>query len=381
MQLFCLRPRCKRRREYVEQRHALLFNQDRRGGPVNLQRPEFTPDLLLRLARLAYRHVRPGDDERHEGAYSPDDRDFAERARGALLTAVLAAPGVAGWNAKLELAADPLFEDLQDRAMAIARERAAEEAEGPAFTEAEVVALDTYGEAPPTTRDAMFAIMRDRLEDIDDLLLQDVSPREAWANIAKEHLMRRELARELRNRANNMYTVDQEAATADEKETDIRLRATRSPQQATIELKIGEKPRSGLDLRKALNDQLLKKYMAAEDCRAGCLVVTIRTNKTWTHPDHGARLDLSGLVAMLNEEASRLTAELGGSIRLMAKGLDLRPRLKTERAAAAKPRRRKPAPKAKKAPKKAATKQRKSQAKKRRRPAPAKKKSRSKKAR
>jgi hypothetical protein len=194
---------------------ALLFNQDRRGGSVNVQRPEFTPDLLLRLARLAYRHIRPGDDVRHEGAYSPEDRDFAERARGALLTAVLAAPGVAGWKAKLELAADPLFEDLKDRAMVIARERAAEEAEGPAFTEAEVVALDTYGEAPPTTRDAMFAIMRDRLEDIDDLLLQDVSPREAWANIAKEHLMRRELARELRSCANSMYTVDQDAASAD----------------------------------------------------------------------------------------------------------------------------------------------------------------------
>ena len=144
--------------------------------------------------------------------------------------------------------------------------------------------------------------------------------------------MRRELARELRNHANHMYTVDQEAATADEKETDIRLRATRSPQQATIELKIGEKPRSAADLRKALKDQLLKKYMAADDCRAGCLVVTVRSGKTWTHPKNRKRLDLSGLIAMLNEEANRLAAKLGGSIRLMAKGLDLRPRLQTERA-------------------------------------------------
>jgi hypothetical protein len=349
---------------------ALLFNQDRRGGSANLQRPEFTPDLLLRLARLAYRHVRPGDDVRHEGAYSPEDRDFSERARGALLIAVLAAPGPAGWKAKLELAADPLFEDLKDRAMVIARERAAEEAEGPAFTEAEVVALDTYGEAPPTTRDAMFAIMRDRLEDIDDLLLQDISPREAWANIAKEHLMRRELARELRSCANSMYTVDQEAATADEKETDIRLRATRSSQQATIELKIGEKPRSAAVLRKAVKDQLLEKYMAAEDCRAGCLVVTIRSNKTWAHPDGGVRLDLMGLIAMLNEEATRLTAELGGSIRLMAKGLDLRPRLKTERAATAKSKKRKPQKptlRSKKARKNVAAKRRKPQMKKRQR--------------
>lgn len=363
---------------------GLLFNQDRRGASVNVQRPEFTPDLLLRLARLAYRHVRAGDDVRHEGAYSPDDRDFAERARGALLAAVLAAPGAAGWKAKLELAADPLFEDLKDRAIAIARERAAEEAEGPAFTEAEVVELDTYGEAPPTTRDDLFAIMRDRLEDIDDLLLQDVSPREAWANIAKEHLMRRELARELRNRANSMYTVDQEAATADEKETDIRLRATRSPQQATIELKIGEKPRSAADLRKALKDQLLKKYMAAEDCRAGCLVVTIRSNKTWTHPDSGKRLDLDGLIAMLNEDAGRLTAELGGSIRLIAKGLNLRPRLKTERAAIMKEKKSKPrkSAKAKKVlKKKVVAKRRKPPARKRQRAAPVNKRSRPKKIR
>jgi hypothetical protein len=362
---------------------SLLFDQDRRGGGVNLQRPEFTPDLLLRLAKLAYRHVRPADDVHHEGAYSPDDRDLAQRARGALLNAILTAAGAAGWNAKLELAADPLFEDLKDRAVAIARERAAEEAEGPAFTEAEVVVLDTYGEAPPTTRDAMFAVMRDRLEDIDDLLQQDVSPREAWANIDKEHLMRRELARELRNNANKMYTVDQEGATADEKETDIRLRATRSQQQATIELKIGEKRRSAADLRKALKDQLLKKYMAADDCRAGCLAVTIRSDKSWTHPDDRTRLDLNGLIAMLNEEANRLTAELGGSIRLVAKGLDLRPRLRTERARAGKPKRHKPknlaAKKRGAREKEAATKRRKPQKQERQRRAP--KKSGSKKSR
>jgi hypothetical protein len=61
----------------------------------------------------------------------------------------LAASGAAGWKAKLELAGDPLFEDLKDRAIAIARERAAEEAEGPAFMEAEVAELDTYGDLQP----------------------------------------------------------------------------------------------------------------------------------------------------------------------------------------------------------------------------------------
>jgi len=70
---------------------------------------------------------------------------------------------------KLELASDPLFDDLKDRAMAIARSAPPRTRRtGPHGSE--VVEIDTYGEAPPTTRDAMFAIMRDRLEDIDDLL-------------------------------------------------------------------------------------------------------------------------------------------------------------------------------------------------------------------
>ena len=45
------------------------------GGPhdaINLKTPAFTPQLLLRLLRLAYQHVRPVDDAEHEGPYSPD---------------------------------------------------------------------------------------------------------------------------------------------------------------------------------------------------------------------------------------------------------------------------------------------------------------------
>jgi hypothetical protein len=313
---------------------SLLFDEDRHRATVDLRRAQFTPKLLLRLVRLAFRHVRPMDDTDHEE--SLNERDHAERGRAAILNALLATTGSSGWAAKLEMAADPLFAHFRDRAIAIARERAAEDADGVALSEADVVALDTYGEAPPTTRDAMFAIMRDRLDDIDDLLLQDVSPREAWANIQDERLMRRELARELRNSANRMYTVDQEGVTADEKETDIRMRATRSPQQATIELKIGEKLRSAQQLRDGIKSQLLAKYMAADERRAGCLVVTIRSDKTWSHPDTRKRLDFPDLIAMLNEESNRLSQELGGTTRLAAKGLDLRPRLRTERKTSAK---------------------------------------------
>jgi hypothetical protein len=129
--------------------------------------------------------------------------------------------------------------------------------------------------------------------------------------------MRREIARALRIAANHVYTVDQEGATADEKETDIRLRATPSDQQAVIELKVGDR-RSGRDLRDTLRAQLVTKYMAPEVCRSGCLLVTISKTRNWDHPDSGEPLDAVGMT------------EMSGALMLVARVLDLRPRLSTE---------------------------------------------------
>ena len=42
-------------------------------------------------------------------------------------------------------------------------------------------------------------------------------------------------------------------------------------------------------------------------------------------------LDFVGLMAFLEGEAARIEEELGGAVRLFARGLDLRPPLPTER--------------------------------------------------
>lgn len=309
---------------------AELFDRDYGSIGVDLRAPGFTPPLLLRLLRLAYQHVRIGDDTHHEGSYSPDTRDNAEKSRNAVLSALLSTSGPEGWDVKLKMAEDPLFAHFKDRAIALAQERAAEEADNVPLTEAEFAILDKTGESPPTTREAMFALMRDRLDDIDDLLLQDISPRELWASTTDEHVMRRELARALRDAGNQNYTIDQESVTADEKETDIRFRSTGSKQQGTIELKLAD-GRSGTDLFNTIRHQLLTKYMAADECRAGCLLVTIAKDREWDHPTSGERIGFEELMVVLNEEAERLSKELGGTAKLMAKGLDLRPRLSPEK--------------------------------------------------
>lgn len=294
--------------------------------------PSFTPDLLLRLARLGYTHVRQSDDAHHKKAYSPDSRDHAERGRVSVLNALLNSSGMDGWNAKLQMIGDPMFEHFKDRVVALAEERAAEESDTSAIDESAMRYLGSTAELPPATRDDMFALLKDRLDDLEDLLLRDESPRASWALINDENVMRQQIAHELLQAARHAYTVDQEAVTADGKETDIRLRSTGSDQIATIELKLGEKKRSAAHLRGTLRDQLVSKYMAPTNARAGCLLITISKKRRWYHPDTGEPLDLTGLIDMLNEEARKIQQGLAGEIRLIAKGLDLTPRLLTELA-------------------------------------------------
>ena len=307
---------------------SVLFG-DRHDG-VNLKTPEFKPQLLLRLLRLSYRHVRPVDDAKHEGSYTPNTRDDAEQARNEIVNALLEAKGEEGWEAKLEMASDPLCAHFKDRILAVAEENLAQEIDSVPFDETEVVALDKTGEPPPSTNEAMFAIMNDCLEELEDLLLLDTSPRDAWAGFTDEKIMRREIARELTHAAKGRYKVDQEAVTADESRTDIRLRSVVSDHEAVIELKLAD-GRSACDLRDTIYSQLFKKYMSTENRRSGCLLVTVASDRKWDHPDTGMRICPTELVSLLRDEAQRVEEEKGGMVALSVHLLDLRPRLPTEK--------------------------------------------------
>lgn len=117
--------------------------------------------------------------------------------------------------------------------------------------------------------------------------------------------------------------------TADEKKTDIRLRVAKHDLQGVIELKLGD-GRTGRDLRDTLNNQVVIKYMAPENRRAGILLVTVAKERTWKHPETGASLDIDGLRRMLEDEADKIVTEMGWSLKLAAIVLDLRARLPKE---------------------------------------------------
>ncbi|NTV09508.1 MAG: ATP-binding protein [Zoogloea sp.] len=310
-----------------------LFNE-RTGFGSTEWASKLAPAQLLRLTLEFHRHVRSEDDLVHDTVYSPGARDAAEDGRRYIFDALMKASGPEALSAKLALAADPLFERLRDRIAALAQERLAAEIDSSAWNPTEVATLLARKELSPKTTSDMAQLLVDRLDDLQELLLKDTGPRAGWASIDDENTLRPLIARELEVASREAYTVDQEAVTADGKETDIRLRAV-SGYQATIELKVGEKGRSARELCDTIDDQLVKKYMAHRDARTGCLLVSVADpGRYWLHPGTGERIDRFGLQALLQAKADAAQLQLGGDARVIARVLDLVPRLSTEKKAA-----------------------------------------------
>jgi hypothetical protein len=310
-----------------------LLNQRTGSGSTDWA-AKLAPAQLLRLTLEFHRHVRPEDDLVHDTVYSPGLRDAAENGRRYIFDALMKASGPEALSAKLVLAADPLFERLRDRIAALAQERLAAEIDSSSWTPMEVATLLAHKELSPKSTTDMAQLLVNRLDDLQELLLRDTSPRAGWASIEDENTLRPMIAHELEVASREAYTVDQEAVTADGKETDIRLRAV-SGYQATIELKVGEKGRSARELCDTIDDQLVKKYMTHREARTGCLLVSVADpGKYWLHPETSQRIDRFGLQTLLQAKAEEAQRRLGGEARVLARVLDLTPRLSTEKQAA-----------------------------------------------
>ena len=278
---------------------------------------------LSRLLRLAYRYVRPESDQEHMGAYTPDLRDQAERAREFLLGALINTSGAKAYEMLIEVAEDSLFAGLADRLRLVARQRAATDAEGPPLSPMDVVELQARFEAPPQDRDGLFIVMVDRLEDLaEEVAHDDFSDRRTLQRIEEESEMQRTLARRLRDASKGAYIVSREEEVADLKKTDIRLSATRGGQKAAIEVKIADKW-SFLELERALRTQLIGQYLRHDTCRAGCLLLTYHGRKTNWRIEGGRGLSFAQLMEQLRSLAHMLQSENEHRVRLAVCALDL----------------------------------------------------------
>ena len=311
-------------RKRVIEAFAVVFGED---DPVDFRVSDRTQHarLLAGLLRLTYAFVRPEDDQVHDGAYTPDTRDNAERARRTLFQWLCNTPGPEARLALLDIAEDGRFVDLRDHLRLVARQRAATDAEFTPFDSKAVVALGERYEMPPNDGNGLFAIMMDRLEDLaHDLAHDDFSDRVIVRSVDDEREMQRTLSRRIREMAKGAYRVMREDEVADAKRPDIRLATVGGvDRRVVLEVKIADKGWSLADLEDALRKQLVGQYLRHANCRGGCLLLTYHGRKKyWVHPDQ-KRLAFSDVVGILREKARALEQEHQHSIRVEVFGLDL----------------------------------------------------------
>ena len=310
-------------REWAIRAFAALFA---RGSFANFEAIDMDQRtrLLGQLVRYACAFIRPEDDEVHEGVYTPNTRDDAEKARRSLISWLRDTPGTETCRILLELAEEQDFVNLSDHLRSLARQRAATDAEFPPFGTEDVIALESRYEAPPQDRDGLFAVMMDRLDDLQhDLAHDDFSDRRTLQGIKDEAEMQRTLARRIREQANSAYLVTREEEVVDGKRTDIRLSTTNGDQKAVIEVKIADKRWTLTDLERALREQLVGKYLRHANCKAGCLLLTCHgKEKYWIHPETRKQVKFSGIIKFLNDKARTLQSEKD-DVRIAVFGLDL----------------------------------------------------------
>lgn len=280
-------------------------------------------DVIAALVRLSYTFVRPEEDQHHEGVYSANLRDEAQRARGFLLSALVETQGPEAQRALLALADDPLLTTVPDRIRQLARERAARDAEAPAIDAAAVRALEQRYEVPPSNRDGLFDVMLDRLDDFaHDIAHHDFTNRRTLRAITEEAEMQRTLALRFEGTARGAYLVTRESEVADRKEPDIRLATVRGDQKASVEVKIADRW-SIRELETALRNQLVGQYLRHENGRAGCLVLTYHGKSYWEHPQTGSQLNFTEVINHLAEQARAIEREREHQVRVAVYGLDL----------------------------------------------------------
>ncbi|GLK69793.1 NACHT domain-containing protein [Hansschlegelia plantiphila] len=303
---------------------AALFGQ-RDANSFGIEKPLPRAAALGQLVRAAYANVRMADDNVHEGSYTPNRRDEAERARGYLLQALLATPGQLAHDEIVALSDEPDFAHFPDRLKLLARQSAARDAEFPAFSADDIVALDTQFEAPPHDRDGLFQLMLDRLDDEAEYIAHhEFTTRKTLRSIKDETEMQRTLAGRLDAQAKGAYRVVRENEAADAKRNDIQLLAVRGDQMAAIEVKIADNRYSVAELEWALEHQLVGQYLRHERCKAGCFLLTYHGRKgSWEHPVTSEPISFEQVILYLSDKAAALEAGSNGDYRLAVVGLDL----------------------------------------------------------
>ena len=300
------------------------------------------PDLLSRMAKIAYTYILPSEDQERESgvAYSPDQRDNAQSARSGLINQLTSLEHPDICKILDVMAEDPVFETVSGFIKSRSNIIDISSVEPTPLRIDEIHDFESRLERVPNDRDSLHSLLHSRLEDIQhDITHHDYFPRKTIREIVQEDEMQRTLALLLEKDSNELYSITREDEVADGKKTDIRVYTKAKRLKAVIEIKLADLRWTVADLEKALEDQIKQLYLRHENCKVGYLLITnheghenrrrreserLLERKYWQHPHSKKRMHWNELLIHLQAKADELTEGEQSDILLNVVGLDLR---------------------------------------------------------
>ena len=169
---------------------------DRSWGGQGIENLDFLrPEVVERMIRVTYEHVRPEDDLVHDGVYSPGTRDNAQHFRGWLPQYLAQIPGKEAQEVLRRLANDFEPANIRRWFRRLAEQQAAGEIEYPPWSPSDIADFGAIHERAPTSAHELFQIALDRLNDIkEDIECGEFSDRGLFQPGMPEHLIQHWLA-------------------------------------------------------------------------------------------------------------------------------------------------------------------------------------------
>lgn len=278
---------------------------------------------LEKLLHLAYRYIRPEDDAVHDGTYSPDARDHAENARNELLSALVKRPGADAYRAMQRAADHPTFKARSGRFRELARGKAEQDSETPAWTAGELLKFEQERVAPAKTGEDLLRVAVGVLNDIKlGLTRADATTRPLLERAIDEDEVQHWIAEQMNYRSKDRFHVHREAEVALGDKPDIVVSSTSAQCEVAIEVKHGGMGWTARQLKEALEIQLARDYLKPSSRRHGVFVITNHRDRRWQHPGSNKPLTFLKLTEWLAELAKSVVENDSGAVEVVCIGID-----------------------------------------------------------
>jgi len=294
------------------------------GYPL-MENPDYLEASRLKeLIHLTYRYVRIEDDidRTRGGVYSPTARDDAQDFRNGLIEKLAQVHGKEADDALKAFADDPSFKRYRDWILHLIDQRRELAAEAPPWRPADVKEFMLNYEISPRSEHDLFGIACNRFVAIkDEVERGDISARDDLHPEDPEPRLRSWLARQLRERSRERYTVPQEEEIDLQQRPDLRIEAP-GMGPVSIEIKWADNW-SFSELKQGLVDQLVGQYLRAHESTYGIYVLGYKkTKEHWIDRESGDRFSFEGLVQHLQEVANEVVKQRDDVNGLKVFGID-----------------------------------------------------------